>query len=64
MRDVMTECVDRFDGLTTLAEALRMREYVDTKSLMGNKRHDDEAGVVLLSAVPSVPRGTAAGGRN
>lgn len=52
VRDVMKHEVDMVDGLTTVAEALRMMKHVETKCLLVNKRHeDDEYGIVLLSDI-------------
>jgi len=52
VRDVMKVGVDMVDGLTTVAEALRMMKYVDTNALIVNKRNaDDEYGIVLLSDI-------------
>lgn len=52
VRDVMKVGVDMVDGLTTVAEALRRMKYVDTVTLIVNKRHeDDEYGIVLLSDI-------------
>jgi len=52
VRDVMKTGVDLVDGLTTVAEALRMMKYVDTNTLIVDKRNDDdEYGIVLLSDI-------------
>ena len=52
VRDVMKVGVDMVDGQTTVAEALRRMKYVDTNTLIVNKRHDDdEYGIVLLSDI-------------
>jgi predicted transcriptional regulator len=52
VRDVMKQEVDVVDGLMTVAEALRKMKHVETKSLIVNKRHDDdEYGIVLLSDI-------------
>ena len=52
VRDVMKVGVDMVDGLTTVADALRMMKYVDTSTLIVNKRNeDDEYGIVLLSDI-------------
>jgi len=52
VREVMKKDVDMVDGLTTVAEALRMMKYVDTNALIVNKRNpDDEYGIVLLSDI-------------
>ena len=52
VRDVMKRQLDVVDGLTTVAEALRMMRHVETKSLLVSKRHDDdEFGIVLVSDI-------------
>ncbi|MFA5081409.1 MAG: CBS domain-containing protein [Hydrogenophilaceae bacterium] len=52
VRDVMKTQLDMVDGLTTVANALRMMQHVETKCLIVNKRHDDdEYGVVLISDI-------------
>ena len=52
VRDVMKVGVDMVDGLTTVADALRMMKHVDTNTLIVNKRDDDdEYGIVLLSDI-------------
>jgi predicted transcriptional regulator len=52
VRDVMKTQVDMVDGLTTVADALRMMKHVETKTLIVNKRHeDDEYGIVLISDI-------------
>lgn len=52
VREVMKKDVDMVDGLTTVADALRMMKYVDTSTLIVNKRNaDDEYGIVLLSDI-------------
>lgn len=49
VRDVMKTKFDLVDGLTTVSDALKKMKYVETKSLLVNKRHDDdEYGIVLL----------------
>jgi CBS domain-containing protein len=43
---------DMIDGKLTVADALRTMRYVETKSLIVNKRNDeDEYGMVLLSDI-------------
>ena len=43
---------DMIDGLTTVSEAMKKMKFVDTKSLIVDKRHDDdEYGIVLLSDI-------------
>jgi predicted transcriptional regulator len=43
---------DMVDGLSTVADALRNAQHLDTKCLIVDKRHeDDEYGIVLLSDI-------------
>jgi len=43
---------DLVDGLVTVSEALEKMQHVDTKSLIVDKRHDDdEYGIVLMSDI-------------
>jgi signal-transduction protein with cAMP-binding, CBS, and nucleotidyltransferase domain len=50
--DVMKPRVDMVDGMMTVQEALEKMKHVDTKTLIVNKRHDnDEYGIVLLSDI-------------
>jgi len=52
VRDVMKDDVDMVDGMMTVNEALETMKHVDTKTLIVNKRHDnDEYGIVLLSDI-------------
>jgi len=52
VRDVMKTNFDIVDGMTTVSDALHKMKYVDTKSLIIDKRHeDDEYGLVLLSDI-------------
>ncbi|MGB0721847.1 MAG: CBS domain-containing protein [Gammaproteobacteria bacterium] len=52
VRDVMKHAFDMVDGMATVAEALRQMEHVETKTLVVNKRHDDdEYGIVLLKDI-------------
>ncbi len=52
VRDVMKTRFDLVDGLDTVAEVLRTMKHVETKSLIVNKRHDDdEYGMVLISDI-------------
>jgi len=52
VRDVMKTRFDLVDGLDTVAEVLRKMKHVETKSLIVNKRHDDdEYGMVLISDI-------------
>jgi len=49
VRDVMKSEVDVVDGMLTVGEALRQMKYPDTRTLIVNKRHDDdEYGVVMF----------------
>lgn len=51
-RDVMKLEFDMIDGRVTVMEALRTMRHVETKSLIVDKRHDDdEFGMVLLSDI-------------
>lgn len=52
VRDVMKTDFDMVDGRMTVMDALRTMKHVETKSLIVNKRHDDdEYGMVLLSDI-------------
>ncbi len=52
VRDVMKTQFDMVDGMTTVADALKTMQHVDTKSLIINKRHeDDEYGMLLISDI-------------
>lgn len=52
VRDVMKSNVDIIDGMTTVQEALKTMQHVDTKTLIVNKRSDhDEYGMVLISDI-------------
>ena len=52
VRDVMKTKFDVVDGVTTVTDALEKMQHVDTKSLLVDKRHDDdEYGIVLLSDI-------------
>ena len=49
VRDVMKAEVDVVDGMLTVTEALRSMKYPDTRTLIVDKRHDDdEYGVVMF----------------
>ena len=51
-RDVMKTEFDMIDGRVTVMEALRTMRHVETKSLIVEKRHDDdEYGMVLISDI-------------
>jgi predicted transcriptional regulator len=52
VRDVMKSDFDLVDGRMTIMEALRKMKHVETKSLIVDKRHeDDEYGMLLLSDI-------------
>lgn len=52
VRDVMKTSFDIVEGVMTVREALNKMKHVDTKSLLVDKRHeDDEYGIVLLSDI-------------
>jgi predicted transcriptional regulator len=52
VRDVMKHEYDIIDGRVTVMEALRTMKHVETKSLIVEKRHDDdEYGMVLISDI-------------
>lgn len=52
VRDVMKKEFDLIDGRVTVMEALRTMKHVDTKSLVVDKRNDDdEYGMVLISDI-------------
>lgn len=52
VRDVMKPEFDMVDGMMTVREALDTMKHVETKTLIVDKRHDDdEYGVVLLSDI-------------
>jgi predicted transcriptional regulator len=49
VRDVMKFEVDVVDGMLTVTEALKSMKYPDTRTLIVDKRHDDdEYGVVMF----------------
>jgi len=49
VRDVMKSEVDVVDGMLTVTEALRSMKYPGTRTLIVDKRHDDdEYGVVMF----------------
>jgi CBS domain-containing protein len=50
--DVMKTHVDFVEGVATISEALEMMENLDNKSLIVNKRDDnDEYGILLISDI-------------
>jgi len=49
VRDVMKTELDVVDGMLTVAEAVRSMKFPDTRTLIVNKRHeDDEYGIVIF----------------
>ena len=52
VRDVMKSQVDIIDGMTTVKEALHAMQHIETKTLIIDKRdQNDEYGIVLLSDI-------------
>jgi predicted transcriptional regulator len=52
VRDVMKKEFDMVDGRITVMDALRTMKHVETKSLVVDKRNDDdEYGMVLISDI-------------
>jgi signal-transduction protein with cAMP-binding, CBS, and nucleotidyltransferase domain len=52
VRDVMKQNFDIIDGMTTVSEALKKMQHVETKTLIVDKRDEnDEYGVVLISDI-------------
>ena len=52
VKDVMKKGFDVIDGMTTVSEALKKMKHIETKTLIVEKRHDnDEYGVVLISDI-------------
>ena len=52
VRDVMKTKYDLVDGVLTVSEALEKMMHVENKSLIVDKRHDDdEYGIVLMSDI-------------
>jgi predicted transcriptional regulator len=50
--DVMKSQFDMIDGKVTVSDALKRMEHVETKTLIVDKRHDDdEYGIVLLADI-------------
>ena len=50
--DVMKPDVDIVDGMTTVAEALRNMKFPETRTLIVDKRHeDDEYGVIMFKDI-------------
>jgi predicted transcriptional regulator len=50
VREVMTTQFDRVDGLMTVREALQTMKHAQTKTLIINKRHEDDAFGMLVFA--------------
>ena len=49
VRQVMKHGVDIVDGMTTVNEALKIMKYPETRTIIVDKRHDDdEYGVVMF----------------
>ena len=52
VKDVMKQNFDIIDGMTTVSEALKKMKHIETKTLIVDKRDDDdEYGVVLISDI-------------
>lgn len=52
VKDVMKQGFDMIDGMTTVSEALKKMKHIETKTLIVDKRNDDdEYGVVLISDI-------------
>lgn len=52
VKDVMKTEFDMVDGLMSVSEALQKMKHVETKCVLVDKRHQDDAfGIVLLSDV-------------
>ena len=52
VRDVMKNNFDLIDGRMTVMEALKEMNHIESKSLIVDKRHeDDEYGILLLSDI-------------
>ena len=52
VKDVMKQNFDIIDGMTTVSEALKKMKHVETKTLVVDKRDEnDEYGVVLISDI-------------
>lgn len=52
VRDVMKKSFDIIDGMTTVSEALKKMKHIETKTLVVDKRDEnDEYGVVLISDI-------------
>ncbi len=52
VKDVMKQDFDIIDGMTTVSEALKKMKHIETKTLIVDKRDEnDEYGVVLISDI-------------
>lgn len=52
VKDVMKHKVDFVDGMKTVKDALQEMQHIETKTLIVNKRHDnDEWGMVVVSDI-------------
>lgn len=52
VKDVMKQSFDIIDGMTTVSEALKKMKHIETKTLIVDKRDEnDEYGVVLISDI-------------
>lgn len=52
VRAVMKKDFDMVDGLTSVSEAMKKMKHVETKCVLVDKRHEDDAfGMLLLSDV-------------
>lgn len=52
VKDVMKQNFDIIDGMTTVSEALKKMKHIETKTLVVDKRDEnDEYGVVLISDI-------------
>jgi len=52
VKDVMKKNFDMVDGMTTVSAALKQMKYIDTKTLIVDKRDEnDEYGIVLISDI-------------
>ena len=51
VREVMKSDLDIVDGMTTVSDAIRNMKFPETRTLIVNKRYDDEYGVVMFRDV-------------
>ena len=52
VKDIMKQNFDIIDGMTTVSEALKKMKHIETKTLVVDKRDEnDEYGVVLISDI-------------